>query len=116
MVSGLSFSPNSQILATGTSEGSILIWDVPSGKFITKLPGHARSVSDVCFTPDGRTLLSLGYPSEIKCWHTGLWRELATFPLTGQGFHLAVSNDEKWLAITKGTNGAAEHIELLPLD
>ncbi len=114
LVSGVAFSPDSQVLATGTSEGSILIWDVSDGRLLQKLPGHPRNVFDVCFSPDGRTLLSVGQPGELKCWHTGLWRELATFPLAiTNGFHLAVSPDGKWIAVGSGEEGRTQGISLI---
>ena len=115
LVSGVAFSPDSKILATGTSEGSILIYRLPGLELVTKLPGHSRSVADVCFAPDGYTLVSLGYPAEIKCWHTGLWRELATFPQKEIGFLLAISPDGRWLGVNVGKDGKVESIDLQAL-
>ena len=40
--------------------GEVRLWDLASGRMTHLLPGHLRGVRHVCFSPDGRTLASMG--------------------------------------------------------
>jgi WD40 repeat protein len=76
---GLSFSPDGQRLAAGCWDRAIRVWSVPTGEPILTLQGHTGPVTDVCFSPDGKRIVSgskdlFGLkPGEVKVWdnHTG---------------------------------------------
>lgn len=64
----IAFSPDSQILASGSDEG-IQLWDWRSGKAMLTIPeGRERFV----FSPDGQTLASNSDSGRIKLWN---WRD-----------------------------------------
>ena len=55
-VAGLAFSPNEQLLATASFDGTIRIWHLPDGQLL-----HTMDVignSDLAFSPDGTILAS----------------------------------------------------------
>ncbi|KAL9596441.1 MAG: hypothetical protein Q9219_005791 [cf. Caloplaca sp. 3 TL-2023] len=56
----VAFSPNGQLLATGTHKGFIRLWDVQSWECVCTLDGYTNNdaVSAVCFSPDQRLLAS----------------------------------------------------------
>jgi WD40 repeat protein len=62
----LSFSPDSQILASGSMDHTIRIWDVGSRKG-RKLQGHENHIISVQFAPDGR-LYSAGRDGLVCAW------------------------------------------------
>ena len=64
----LSFSPDSQILASGGKDTSIRLWDVDTGKQKKTLRGHADTVHNLSFSPNGSTLISVSEDNSIYFW------------------------------------------------
>lgn len=99
MVTTLAFSPDSKILASTSFYGTILLWDVETGRLRHSLPAHTASIQTLAFSPDNKILASGGYwnpdaESTISLWspHTG--QLLATFEdHTTPVFALAFSPD-----------------------
>jgi WD40 repeat protein len=76
----LALSPDGNSLATGCSNGLILLWDLKTGQ-CARLEGHRGEVVSLVFTPDGKQLLSgsgailpakpayaTGHEDTIKLW------------------------------------------------
>jgi WD40 repeat protein len=57
----------------------IHLWDLATGKE-RRLAGHPFSVSAVAFSPDGKTLASVGQESVIHFWDLATGRDRLTFP------------------------------------
>ncbi len=111
-VSGLAFSPDGKLLATGSVDATIKLWEVETGRNLYTLTGHMEEATDVGFSPDGRTLASIGTHSTVKLWHVATRRELASMDYPQAGFHLVFSPDGGVLAITVGST-YNEAVELL---
>jgi len=98
-VSGLAFSPDGGMLATGSIDGTIRLWDVATGQSFASLPGHMQETTDVAFSPDGRTLASLGQNESLKLWHLTTLREVVSEPEPRAGLWLRFSPDGRHLAV-----------------
>src|SRR5262245_50755188 len=59
-VVALAFSPDGKMLASGSDDATIKLWDVTTGKERATLKGHVGGICSVAFSPDGGTLASVG--------------------------------------------------------
>ena len=75
-VRSVAYSPDGTILASGSADKSVKLWDVATGQNIATL-NHTSSVTSVAFSPDGTTLAS-GSGREIKLWDVATGRNITT--------------------------------------
>ncbi len=71
------FAPNGRLLATGSKDHSIRLWDVDTGKPIARLAGHQDRVTGLAFTPDGKTLASGSWDRSVRLWSVAVAEEVA---------------------------------------
>jgi WD40 repeat protein len=67
-VNSVAFSPDGRLLASGSADETIKLWDVASGREVRTLSGHTSRVLEVAFSPDGRLLASGSGDETIKLW------------------------------------------------
>jgi WD40 repeat protein len=77
-VESVAFSRDGTTLASGSRDGTVGLWDVTTGRGLTRLSGHASFVYAVAFSPDGRTLASGGAGGTVKLWDVVGRREVAS--------------------------------------
>jgi tetratricopeptide (TPR) repeat protein len=65
----LAYRPNSNLLALGNKNGTILLWDPSSPHVVTNLSiGHSSELSDLVFSPDGTILVAADTSGTITLW------------------------------------------------
>jgi WD40 repeat protein len=67
-VLSVAYSPNGRILASGSMDRTIRLWDLEGNQVGHSLIGHSGSVNCVAFSPDGKIIVSCGSDAEIKLW------------------------------------------------
>jgi len=77
-VQSVAFSPDGQTLASGSSDATIKLWEVRTGKLLTTLEGHSDWVGSMAFGPDGQTLASGSNDNTIKLWEVRTGKLRAT--------------------------------------
>ncbi|KAG9016696.1 hypothetical protein FRB90_002451 [Tulasnella sp. 427] len=69
VVNSVDFAPDGRILASGSNDETIRLWEVESGKPIgSPLTLHTDWVNCVAFSPDGEVLASASYDKTVRIW------------------------------------------------
>lgn len=74
-LSGISFSPDGQFLATASGDGTARVWDLSSGQEALRLD-DAGPVGALAFSPDGRRLATATDVGTVRVWEMLTGREL----------------------------------------
>jgi WD40 repeat protein len=115
-VTSVAFSPDGALLASGSLDDTILVWDLQAAQAVTEtqqppppgeiapldppLQGHTDGVTDIAFSPDGSLLASASLDGSVLLWDTQTWTPREP-PLQGHAFavyRVAFSPDGSLLA------------------
>lgn len=79
----VAYSADGRLVVSGsgwpTSDGTIRLWDVETGKQLREFSGHEGAVYTVAFAPDGRSVLSDGTDKTLRLWDVQTGKELHSF-------------------------------------
>lgn len=103
-VRALTLSANGQILASGSEDTTIKLWNPTTGALLRTLTGHSDRIKSIVITPDGQTAISSSYDNSIKLWNTQTGKQIRAIPeksgvnailLTPDGQTLISANGDK---------------------
>ena len=69
MVNAVAFSPDNHLLASASSDQSIVLWSPADHRKVRTLLGHTNAVNAVAFSPDGRLLASGAEDHTVRLWN-----------------------------------------------
>ena len=72
------FTPDGNLLASCSADGSICLWDTSNGQLAQILTGHDGAVWTVDFSADGRLLVSGSEDGSLILWDVRQGRALQT--------------------------------------
>lgn len=80
----VAFSPDGDMLATSSPDGTARLWNTRDGNMLAVFPGASEPIEKVIFSPDGRYLLTLERygPARLYLTHLKDLMELAKTRVT----------------------------------
>ncbi|WP_420839055.1 protein kinase domain-containing protein [Argonema antarcticum] len=115
-VMAVAISPNKQLLASGSLDDKIKIWNLQSGELLQTLTGHAKAINSLAISPDGKILVSCGDDDTVKIWdlcsgkllHTlnEHNRDVTSVAISSNGQILASGSEDRTIKVWKLQNGA----------
>ena len=109
----MAFSPNCELLATGSSDGSIVLWEAATGKVLHTLKGHRDAACGLAFTPDNKTFVSTGYDGTTRVWEVASGKETAKFaPNTLKNSAVVLSAEGKIVIVAGAGDGIIRYFDI----
>jgi len=98
-VNACAFSPNDRRIVSGSSDKTLKLWEVETGREIGTLDGHTSGVLACAYSPDGGRVVSGSADWTLKVWDAETCEELFTLPgHTGTILACAFSPDGRRIA------------------
>ena len=134
-VFGVSFSPDGQTLASGGADGTVKLWSLagvgdkrptdasnikPDNRLLRTFEGHADRVTQVSFSPDGKTLASASFDKTVRLWRLddvplktldGHQNRVQSVTFSPDGQRLASASTDKTIKIWSRTGVLLETLE-----
>lgn len=77
------FSPQGNLLVSGSFDETVKVWDVRSGECVVTLPAHSDPVTGVDFNRDGTCIVSSSHDGLIRIWDVATGECLKTIYAEG---------------------------------
>ncbi len=105
-VYSVAFSPNGKMVASGSSDDTVRLWDVQTGKAIANM-GRQLNVYAIGFSRDGKQVIAGGSSGGLWIWDVAKKKKIAPLPGHGSTIKtLAVSPDGRKLVTGSYDNTA----------
>ncbi len=78
-VTSLDLSANKKLMASGSLDKTVIVWDVATGAIVKKFEGHTWKINSVHFSKDGKYIVSACNDGETRVWNVETGNCVAIF-------------------------------------
>jgi WD40 repeat protein/tRNA A-37 threonylcarbamoyl transferase component Bud32 len=119
-ITTLAVSPSGQVLASGSTDRRIMLWNMQSGTLLHTIDGktllhhsgHTDRITTLCFTPDGSALVSGSKDGTIKLWDLSERKLISTLSSSEWVISAIAISPDGSLLVSGGDNGVIEFWDL----
>ncbi len=101
-VMDVAYSPDGRVLAAGTYDGRVILYDAASGEELCALDLHDEEILDLVYTPDG-VLISADQKGRVVQFDQALPDKLARTALTIRGDEDPATRADRLVQLARGT-------------
>ena len=107
-INSVATTPDEKYIASRSTDGTIKLWDIESGREVRSFEGHNYCINSVAITPDGKYIVSGNNDGTIKLWDIESGKEIRTFEGHSDSINsVAITPDGKYI-VSGGGNSFIE--------
>lgn len=115
-VTAVAVSPSSQVIASGSTDRRVILWNLQSGtklhtfedRSLWNSSGHGDRINALQFTPNGTALISASDDGTIKLWDLAGRKMISTLSSSQWIISAIATSPDGNLLVSGGANGAIE--------
>jgi len=99
-VTFVTFSGDGHLIASGSADRTVKVWDAATGLCLRTFHGHSRWVNTVTFSPDSRFCASASYDDETRIWDVRTGTLISTLATSSNVIRFS-SDSSQLLSLTR---------------